>query len=193
MRGQQVAPFEPLAVDGEPAANLVDLVHRSVLAQPDHVALRWKPARSRRQSAEGDAGQPIPWRTSTYRETWDWIRDVSLGLQSVGVSRGDSVCIVCRTRPEWLVVDLASMAKMFASDTAMQVTTDAVQIYGGAGYSRDNPVERLMRRLGRGVPEDHARPAGDDHPHLGHDRQPEGRDADPRQHGLQLRGGHPGR
>ena len=27
----------------------------------------------------------------------------------------------------------------------MAVTTDAVQIYGGAGYSRDNPVERLMR------------------------------------------------
>ncbi|MGI8871645.1 MAG: acyl-CoA dehydrogenase family protein [Candidatus Limnocylindria bacterium] len=39
----------------------------------------------------------------------------------------------------------SSMAKLFASDTAMQVTTDAVQIYGGAGYSRDNPVERLMR------------------------------------------------
>src|SRR5438876_41807 len=39
----------------------------------------------------------------------------------------------------------SSMAKMFASDTAMQVTTDAVQIYGGAGYSRDNPVKRLMR------------------------------------------------
>ena len=38
-----------------------------------------------------------------------------------------------------------SMAKLFASDTAMRVTTDAVQIYGGAGYSRENPVERLMR------------------------------------------------
>jgi butyryl-CoA dehydrogenase len=39
----------------------------------------------------------------------------------------------------------SSMAKMFASDAAMEVTTDAVQVYGGAGYSRDNPVERLMR------------------------------------------------
>jgi butyryl-CoA dehydrogenase len=39
----------------------------------------------------------------------------------------------------------SSMAKWHASDTAMAVTTDAVQIYGGAGYSRDNPVERLMR------------------------------------------------
>ena len=39
----------------------------------------------------------------------------------------------------------SSMAKWYASDVAMRVTTDAVQIYGGAGYSRDNPVERLMR------------------------------------------------
>ena len=39
----------------------------------------------------------------------------------------------------------SSMAKWYASDVAMKVTTDAVQIYGGAGYSRDNPVERLMR------------------------------------------------
>ena len=39
----------------------------------------------------------------------------------------------------------SSMAKWFASDTAMRVATDAVQVYGGAGYSRDNPVERFMR------------------------------------------------
>ncbi len=39
----------------------------------------------------------------------------------------------------------SSMAKMFASDAAMRVTTDAVQVYGGAGYSRENPVERFMR------------------------------------------------
>ncbi len=40
---------------------------------------------------------------------------------------------------------LASMAKWFASDTAMQVTTDAVQLFGGYGYSREYPVERMMR------------------------------------------------
>jgi len=39
----------------------------------------------------------------------------------------------------------AAMAKLFASDTAMAVTTDAVQIFGGYGYSREYPVERLMR------------------------------------------------
>ena len=40
---------------------------------------------------------------------------------------------------------MSSMAKLFASETAMRVTTDAVQIYGGYGYMRDYPVEKLMR------------------------------------------------
>ncbi|MCW1935003.1 acyl-CoA dehydrogenase family protein [Pararhodobacter zhoushanensis] len=40
---------------------------------------------------------------------------------------------------------LASMIKTFASDMAMKVTTDAVQVFGGAGYLQDNPVERYMR------------------------------------------------
>lgn len=39
----------------------------------------------------------------------------------------------------------SSMAKLFASETAMAVTTDAVQIFGGYGYMRDYPVEKLMR------------------------------------------------
>ncbi|HEX9412884.1 MAG TPA: acyl-CoA dehydrogenase family protein [Ktedonobacterales bacterium] len=39
----------------------------------------------------------------------------------------------------------AAMAKCFATDTAMAVTTDAVQVLGGAGYVRDWPVERYMR------------------------------------------------
>ena len=40
---------------------------------------------------------------------------------------------------------VAAMAKLFATDTAMKVTTDAVQIFGGYGYMQDYPVERLMR------------------------------------------------
>ena len=39
----------------------------------------------------------------------------------------------------------ASMAKVFASEAAMWVTTQAVQIFGGYGYMRDYPVEKLMR------------------------------------------------
>jgi butyryl-CoA dehydrogenase len=40
---------------------------------------------------------------------------------------------------------LASMAKYFASDVAMKVTTDAVQLLGGHGYTSEHPVERMMR------------------------------------------------
>ncbi len=40
---------------------------------------------------------------------------------------------------------LSAMAKVFASDTAMKVTTDAVQILGGYGYMTDYPVEKMMR------------------------------------------------
>jgi alkylation response protein AidB-like acyl-CoA dehydrogenase len=39
----------------------------------------------------------------------------------------------------------AAMSKLFASDTAMRVTTDAVQVFGGYGYVSDYPVERYMR------------------------------------------------
>ncbi|MCL4439265.1 MAG: acyl-CoA dehydrogenase [Firmicutes bacterium] len=39
----------------------------------------------------------------------------------------------------------AAMAKLFASETAMAVTTRAVQIFGGYGYTREYPVERMMR------------------------------------------------
>jgi alkylation response protein AidB-like acyl-CoA dehydrogenase len=41
----------------------------------------------------------------------------------------------------------ASMAKCFASDMAMEVTTNALQILGGAGYVRDYPAERYMRDI----------------------------------------------
>ena len=40
---------------------------------------------------------------------------------------------------------LSIMAKLYASDMAMKVTTDAVQILGGYGYMKDYPVERMMR------------------------------------------------
>lgn len=39
----------------------------------------------------------------------------------------------------------AAMAKLFAAETAMEVTTKAVQFHGGYGYTRDYPVERMMR------------------------------------------------
>jgi alkylation response protein AidB-like acyl-CoA dehydrogenase len=43
------------------------------------------------------------------------------------------------------IAELSSMAKWTASDIAMRVATDAVQLFGGSGYSRETGVERLMR------------------------------------------------
>jgi acyl-CoA dehydrogenase len=40
---------------------------------------------------------------------------------------------------------LAAYAKLFAADTAMRVATDAVQVFGGNGYNKEYPVEKLMR------------------------------------------------
>jgi alkylation response protein AidB-like acyl-CoA dehydrogenase len=48
-----------------------------------------------------------------------------------------------RGEPDLTLVSAA--AKVTASDAAMSVTTDAVQLFGGAGYTRDFPVERMMR------------------------------------------------
>jgi alkylation response protein AidB-like acyl-CoA dehydrogenase len=55
---------------------------------------------------------------------------------------------VAAARSERDDADLAffgAAAKCYASDVAMRVTTDAVQLLGGAGYTRDYPLERLMR------------------------------------------------
>jgi len=42
-------------------------------------------------------------------------------------------------------IRLSAMAKLFAAETAMKVTTDAVQLLGGYGYIREYPLERMMR------------------------------------------------
>jgi alkylation response protein AidB-like acyl-CoA dehydrogenase len=47
-----------------------------------------------------------------------------------------------RGRP---VTTQAAIAKLICTDTAMRVTTDAVQVFGGYGYTKDFPVERYMR------------------------------------------------
>ena len=39
----------------------------------------------------------------------------------------------------------AAMAKLFASEVAMEVTTKSIQLHGGYGYTRDYPVERMFR------------------------------------------------
>lgn len=47
--------------------------------------------------------------------------------------------------PEKKITKESAMAKLFASETAIRVTTEAVQIFGGYGYMREYPVEKMMR------------------------------------------------
>jgi alkylation response protein AidB-like acyl-CoA dehydrogenase len=47
--------------------------------------------------------------------------------------------------PEIELTKASAMAKLYCTDTAMWVTTEAVQILGGYGYIREYPVERMMR------------------------------------------------
>lgn len=54
-------------------------------------------------------------------------------------------CSLVDSDPQGNLGRIGAMAKMFASDTAMSVTTDAVQLLGGYGYTKDFPVERYMR------------------------------------------------
>ena len=91
--------IKPLLMpESEKARNVVELIHRSVARIPDKEALRWK-------LPKGGG-----WTGRTYAELWDWVTRTSLGLQGLGIADGDSVCIISRTRPEWLVADIASWA-----------------------------------------------------------------------------------
>ena len=87
-----------LMPEAEKARNVVELIHRSVQRIPDKEALRWKLPK--------DGG----WVSRTYAEFWDWVTRASVGLQGLGIKDGDAICIMSRTRPEWLVADVASWA-----------------------------------------------------------------------------------
>jgi acyl-CoA dehydrogenase len=54
-------------------------------------------------------------------------------------------CSLVDDDPHGELNTMGAMAKCFASDTAMAVATDAVQLLGGNGYTKDFPVERYMR------------------------------------------------
>ena len=102
----QTPQIEPLVVRPEDRANnVVDLIHRSVERNAGREAIRWKLTKGQRDGEEGPT-----WTSRTYRQLWDWITQLSLGLRDLGVGDNDSVCIIARTRPEWTVSDLASLA-----------------------------------------------------------------------------------
>ena len=66
--------------------------------------MRWKLPKSHR--AEGATAEES-WTSRNYREMWDWVTALSLGLRDLGIRDGESVAIIARTRPEWAISDIA--------------------------------------------------------------------------------------
>jgi long-chain acyl-CoA synthetase len=109
---RMITDLEPLTIPDElRATSLVDLVHRTVQRVPDKEALRWKLPRARRQPGGAEPDDATPeWRSISYRETWDWIAQVAMGLKHLGIGDGAAVCIMSRTRPAWLAADIGAMS-----------------------------------------------------------------------------------
>ena len=108
---RMITDVEPLTIPQDLRADsLVDLVSRTVQRYPDKEALRWKLPRTRRQMG-GPADEEetaAHWRSTTYKETWQWITQVAMGLKHLGIKDGDTVAIMSRTRPAWLTADIGA-------------------------------------------------------------------------------------
>ncbi len=70
------------------------------------------------------------------------LADMATKIQAARLLCWQSAWLVDKGEPNMLE---SSMAKAYAPDVAMEVTTDAVQIFGGYGYTQDYPVEKFMR------------------------------------------------
>jgi acyl-CoA dehydrogenase len=70
------------------------------------------------------------------------IADMAMKVQAARLLTVQAACLVDKQEKSTLI---SSYAKAFAADMGMEVTTNAVQIFGGYGYSKEYPVEKLMR------------------------------------------------
>ena len=84
-------------------------------------------------------GQPI----ATFQGLQFMLADMAMQVHAARLMVHHVAALVDQGSPTTVLE--ASMAKCFAADAAMKVTTDAVQVFGGVGYTREFPVERFMR------------------------------------------------
>src|SRR5216117_1657619 len=84
-------------------------------------------------------GQPI----ANFQGLQFMLADMAMQVHGARLLVHHAAALVDRGAPSTALE--ASLAKCFAADAAMKVTTDAVQIFGGYGYTREYPVERFMR------------------------------------------------
>lgn len=70
------------------------------------------------------------------------LADMATSIEAARLLSYKAMCAIDEGNPDSM---LSAMAKYFATDTAMKVTTDAVQVMGGYGLMKDHPLERMMR------------------------------------------------
>jgi long-chain acyl-CoA synthetase len=127
-----------IAPDRMPAS-VVELVHRTVERHPDKEALRWK-------SGTG-------WASWTYAQLWEQIALTSIGLHEMGLAAGDRVVILSRSRPEWVVADLACLAlgvvtcPIYPADPPSRMAHIAREVDARFLFVED---DRLLQRLRAG-------------------------------------------
>jgi alkylation response protein AidB-like acyl-CoA dehydrogenase len=73
------------------------------------------------------------------------LSDMAMKIEAARGLTYRACAIIDEGDPDGDVNAVGAMAKAFASDVAMEVTTNAVQLLGGNGYTSDFPVERMMR------------------------------------------------
>ena len=73
------------------------------------------------------------------------LSDMSVELEAARCLVYDCAARLDAGTPVAEIVRLSSTAKIFASEAAVKVCNDAIQLLGGAGYMRDHPVERYLR------------------------------------------------
>ena len=86
-------------------------------------------------------GQPI----AQFQLVQAMLADMAIQIEAARALLYKVTAMIDNDSHDPAVPAMASMVKTFASDMAMKVTTDAVQVFGGAGYLQDHPVERMMR------------------------------------------------
>ena len=93
--------------------SIIGMLRRNVEARPEKLALASK--------AEGD------WAGISYGELWERVKSFAAGLASLGVGSGAKVAIVSRSRPEWVVTDLA-VQSLGAATVPVYPTLEASQV-----------------------------------------------------------------
>jgi acyl-CoA dehydrogenase len=113
-------------------------------ARPSVASMSVGVARAAFEHAAGYAGERVQFGTpiATNQSIHFMLADMAMDIEAARLLAWKSAWMLDQGRH---ATKESAFAKAFAADLAMRVTTDAVQIFGGYGYMKDYPVEKLMR------------------------------------------------